>query len=79
MLDLMIPREDGPTNYRQFRQRYPDLPILVSTGLLQPNMAATLGEGEPLDILRKPFRMNELWQQVNRSLDAADLRRQGKT
>lgn len=79
LLDLMIPREDGPTNYRQFRQRYPDLPILVSTGLLQPNMAATLGEGEPLDILRKPFRMSELWQQVNRSLEAADLRRQGRT
>jgi PAS domain S-box-containing protein len=67
ILDLMIPREDGPTNFRTLRQRFDHIPILLCTGLLQPDMADTLG-GENVEILRKPFRMTELWQRVSRAL-----------
>ena len=73
MLDLMIPREDGPTNFRAFRHRFAHIPILLCTGLLQPDMANTLG-GEAVEILRKPFRMNELWERVARALEASDRR-----
>jgi CheY-like chemotaxis protein len=71
LLDLMIPHEDGPTNFRTFRMRYPEIPILLCTGLLQPNVAEALGLGDDVDILRKPFRMNELWYRVNETLDRA--------
>ncbi len=71
MLDLMIPMEDGPSNFHTFRTRYPDIPVLVCTGLLQPNVAEALGIDGEIDILRKPFRMNELWYQVNKTLDGA--------
>lgn len=72
MLDLMIPLEDGPTNYRAFRERYPQIPVLVCTGLLQPNVAEALGADGAVEILRKPFRMNELWYQVNKSLESGE-------
>jgi PAS domain S-box-containing protein len=72
LLDLMIPHEDGPTNYRTLRSRYPLIPILLCTGLLQPNVAEALGLGDDIEILRKPFRMNELWYRVNQTLDAAN-------
>lgn len=71
LLDLMIPHEDGPTNYRTLRSRFPLIPILLCTGLLQPNVAEALGLGDDIEILRKPFRMNELWYRVNQTLDAA--------
>jgi PAS domain S-box-containing protein len=70
MLDLMIPMEDGPHTYRNLRAQYPGTPVLLSTGLLQPNVAEALGIDEEIDILRKPFRMNELWYRVNQMLDA---------
>lgn len=72
MLDLMIPMEDGPTNYRLLRGRHQDIPVLLCTGLLQPNVAEALGIEDTVDVIRKPFRMNELWYQVNKTLEGAE-------
>lgn len=64
ILDLMIPREDGGRTLATLRQHYPDLPVLLCTGLLQTDDASDLlGQGAA-GLLRKPFRMNELWQAV---------------
>jgi PAS domain S-box-containing protein len=68
ILDLMIPREDGAATFQQMRQRYPALPILLCTGLLQTDTATPSYQGEPVQLLRKPFRMNELWFAVNQAL-----------
>jgi PAS domain S-box-containing protein len=67
ILDLMIPREDGATNYRRLRARCPELPILLCTGLVHGNEASVLHETGAA-ILHKPFRMNELWHAVNSCL-----------
>jgi PAS domain S-box-containing protein len=72
ILDLMIPHEDGTTNYRRLRERYPHVPILVCTGLLQGNEAAEPQELGAASVLRKPFRMNELWYAVNACLEQAN-------
>jgi two-component system cell cycle sensor histidine kinase/response regulator CckA len=69
ILDLMIPHEDGATNYRRLREHCPDLPILLCTGLVQSNTLAALQEQGAVSLLRKPFRMNELWYAVNRCLE----------
>lgn len=69
VMDMMIPMEDGPANYRTLRGRFPRIPILVATGLLQPNVAESLGLDADSEILRKPFKMNELWYQVNKTLN----------
>jgi len=70
VLDLMIPREDGSATFQQVRRRWPQLPILLCTGLLQTDSAAPSFQGEQVHLLRKPFRMNELWLAVNQALTA---------
>ncbi len=70
VLDLMIPREDGLTTFQHLRQRRPGVPVLVCTGLLQEDPAPLLLQQPGVSLLRKPFRMNELWYAVNQALAA---------
>lgn len=69
VLDWMIPKEDGRSNFQTIRKERPSLPILVCTGLVQTDQAADLVRQAPADLLRKPFRMNELWYAVNNLLN----------
>ncbi len=68
ILDLMIPREDSSVTFKRIRQQWPELPILLCTGLLQTNPGEPTYQGEQVRLLRKPFRMNELWFAVNEAL-----------
>jgi PAS domain S-box-containing protein len=68
ILDLMIPREEGAGTFHSLRERSPQLPILLCTGLLQADRAQDLLDKGAVDLLRKPFRMNELWYAVNKAL-----------
>jgi PAS domain S-box-containing protein len=68
VLDLMIPREEGTANFYRLRQRFPSIPVLLCTGLVQADHAEQLLRDGAADVLRKPFRMNELWQAVDRAL-----------
>ncbi len=71
VLDWMIPKEEGRGNFEQIRQAWPELPILLCTGLVETSHAAELLKEGAVDLLRKPFRMNELWYAVNKSLHNA--------
>jgi PAS domain S-box-containing protein len=68
ILDLMIPREDSLNTFRRFRQRYPTLPVLLCTGLVREGAAAELLTAGASGLLRKPFRMTELWYAVKQAL-----------
>jgi DNA-binding response OmpR family regulator len=68
LLDWMIPKEDGRTNFRTIRDARPQLPILLCTGLVQTEQAADLLREPGVALMRKPFRMNELWYAVNNAL-----------
>jgi two-component system, cell cycle sensor histidine kinase and response regulator CckA len=68
VLDWMIPKEEGRTNFNLIRQARPALPILLCTGLVQTDQAAELVREGAVGLLRKPFRMNELWYAVNNAL-----------
>lgn len=68
ILDLMIPREEGAANFRRLRQRLPEVPVLLCTGLVHADQATQLLKEGAADLLRKPFRMNELWYSVNKAL-----------
>src|SRR5262249_28664780 len=73
VLDWLIPNEEGRTNFNLIRQARPGIPILLCTGLVHAEQAAEmLGEGA-VDLLRKPFRMNQLWHAVNNSLQGTSL------
>ncbi|HMF14629.1 MAG TPA: response regulator [Gemmataceae bacterium] len=69
ILDLMMPREDGVTTFRQIRKDRPHLPVLVCTGLPDTESAPDLAQAGAAGIIRKPFRMNELWYAVNQALN----------
>jgi len=68
ILDLMIPREEGLDNFRALKKQLPAAPILLCTGLVQADQASILIQEGAADLLRKPFRMNELWNAVGRCL-----------
>jgi CheY-like chemotaxis protein len=68
ILDLMIPREEGTATFEQVRQHRPGIPVLLCTGLLQADPAPPLLQAPSVSLLRKPFRMHELWYAVNQAL-----------
>jgi len=70
ILDLMMPREDGAKTFRQIRKDRPHLPVLLCTGLPEAEATPDLLQSGAAGILRKPFRMNELWYAVNQALNA---------
>jgi CheY-like chemotaxis protein len=73
ILDLMIPKEDGVQTYRRLKQKWPDVPVLLCTGLLQAGPAPQLMQEGAEGLLRKPFRMNELWYAVNQALSGESI------
>ncbi len=71
ILDLMMPREDVPATFRRLRQRWPGLPILLCTGLAEMSPAPDLLLNPLVGLIRKPFRMDDLWQAVGKALGEA--------
>jgi PAS domain S-box-containing protein len=71
ILDLMMPREEEAHTFDRLRQRLPAVPILLCTGLLQPDPAPQLMQSGAVGMLRKPFRMHELWYAVDQALGGA--------
>jgi CheY-like chemotaxis protein len=67
ILDLVMPREAPTANIRKLRDRFPQVPILLCTGQAEPNPLAELSAPRT-SLLRKPFRMKELWQAVQNAL-----------
>ena len=68
ILDLMMPREDAATTFQRLRQRQSDVPILLCTGLPEADPAPELLRHKDVKLMRKPFRMNELWYAVKQAL-----------
>jgi PAS domain S-box-containing protein len=68
ILDLMMPREDTSETFQRLRQRRPALPILLCTGLPQADASVELLRYPGVSLLRKPFRMGELWSAVKQAL-----------
>jgi PAS domain S-box-containing protein len=74
ILDLMMPREDVSATFQRLRQRRPGVPVLLCTGLADAAPAPDLLLHGAAGLLRKPFRMNELWDAVRQALDGAVVR-----
>jgi CheY-like chemotaxis protein len=70
ILDLMMPREDVAQTFQRLRQRRPGVPVLLCTGLADASPAPELLLNSAVGLIRKPFRMNELWYAVRQALEA---------
>jgi two-component system, cell cycle sensor histidine kinase and response regulator CckA len=68
ILDLMMPREDAATTFQRLRQRRSDVPILLCTGLPEADPTPELLRHKGVGLIRKPFKMGELWSAVKRAL-----------
>jgi PAS domain S-box-containing protein len=68
VLDWMIPKEEGKNNFQAIRRAHHEMPILLCTGLVETSHATELLAAGRVNLLRKPFRMNELWYAVNEVL-----------
>jgi PAS domain S-box-containing protein len=68
ILDLMMPREDALATFQRLRQKRPGVPVLLCTGLPQADPAPVLLRHPGVGLIRKPFRMNELWYAVKQAL-----------
>jgi PAS domain S-box-containing protein len=68
VLDLMMPREDAVGLFNRLRQRRPGVPVLLCTGLPQAEPAPQLLDSGASGLIRKPFRMQELWSAVKQAL-----------
>ncbi len=69
ILDLMMPREDVAATFQRLRQRRPGVPVLLCTGLADASPAPELLRHSGVGLIRKPFRMNELWYAVRQALE----------
>ena len=58
ILDLMVPREEGAANFRRVRQRFPSIPVLLCTGLVQADQAA-ICRGRACRLSRRQAVSNE--------------------
>ncbi|MHC4598034.1 MAG: serine/threonine protein kinase [Planctomycetota bacterium] len=68
LLDLRMPGMDGYEVARRALQVWPNLLIIVVTGYATVEAAVELMKGGIFDILRKPFRYEELREKIDKSL-----------
>jgi CheY-like chemotaxis protein len=68
ILDLMMPREDPAVTLQRIKQRRPSVPVLVCTGMPLGDASLSHVVQHSAGVIRKPFRMNELWYAVKHAL-----------
>src|SRR5262249_21918039 len=69
LLDLVMPNRDGIDTLREIRQFYPDLPVIVVSGVPSPlNIVTTMKHGAT-DFLSKPVTHEDLRTAITRALD----------
>jgi two-component system cell cycle sensor histidine kinase/response regulator CckA len=60
ILDLGLPDLDGMQVYEQIAARWPDLPVLFSTGHGDQNLLTNTSNGKKVGYLQKPYESDEL-------------------
>lgn len=70
LLDWKMPGMDGTEALRVLRKIAPDVKVIVSSGLSQPDTAYHFRETPVAGYLQKPYRMSELTDLVNAILKA---------
>lgn len=73
--DVNMPNMDGIQLTRMVRRRYPDLPVVIITGLGREDVAVDALRAGATNYLRKPFRNTEFDHVIRQSLELAQRRR----
>lgn len=70
VLDLTMPRKDGVQTLLELRQRWPELPVILSSGYSEQSLeteVSRLAQG----FLKKPFSREDLLFQLERALEVS--------
>ena len=60
VMDMMMPGVDGGEATRALRERWPGLPVVISSGYTGREDISELQATGPTEVLRKPYRVDEL-------------------
>ena len=60
MLDMKMPRMDGPQAFKEIRRIKPDTLILVSSGYTESEAENTFEGDAPVGFIQKPYKFNSL-------------------
>ena len=78
LLDLKMPGMDGQETASRAFQIWPDIVIIIVTGYATIESAVELMKGGVFDIIRKPFRYEELKEKFDKALAEAARKAQAK-
>jgi CheY-like chemotaxis protein len=68
LLDLTMPRMDGPSAMREIRRIRPDAKIVLCSGFDEQDAAQQCGGDAPAGILQKPYGLHDLQRELARVL-----------
>ncbi len=76
LLDLNMPHVDGETLLDRIHQEYPDIPVIIVTGVVDVDTAVHCMKVGAFDYIVKPVEEGRLLATVNRALDFLELKRE---
>jgi two-component system response regulator HydG len=76
LTDLRMPELDGLEGLKRFRQKMPDLPVVLVTAFASVETAVAAMKAGAFDYLKKPFEPEELEVVVERAVEHGRLRRE---
>lgn len=76
LLDLTMPRVCGEKILREINQDFPEIPVIVITGLNDVQVAVSCMQLGAVDYLLKPVERSRLLSSVNKVVELSDLKRQ---
>ncbi len=76
LLDVRLPDGDGVTLLEEFKEKEPDLPVVLMTAHGTVENAVLAMRAGAYDYISKPFSMEEMLLVLSRALEAVHLRRE---
>jgi len=76
LLDLWMPQVSGEEILSEVSRHYPELPVIIVTGVNEVEMAVRCMKSGVFDYLVKPVERNRLVTVVRRAIELRDLRRE---
>jgi len=76
LLDLMMPHVSGHDILKDVSQRFPDLPVIIVTGVNEVETAVHCIQQGAFDYVLKPVEIERLLPSIKRALEVRQLRRE---
>lgn len=65
VLDLTMPGMDGKETFRRLRERQPDLPVIIASGLAVDQVLGQFEDTPPSSVIQKPYQIADLSSKID--------------